>query len=124
MTKRKLLEILKDVKDHEQIYIYNGFVDDHMDINTIQSVELVKQDRSFIRDMLELEHIRDRVEPWTEEQFETYLKNKKVEWEYPNQFVTEGEMTRWYGTKRKKVHLLLAKVCGKTYEDRIGKMYY
>ncbi len=124
MTKRKLLEILKDVKDHEQIYIYNGFVDDHMDINTIQTVELVKQDRSFIRDMIELEHIRDRVEPWTEEQFETYLKNKKVEWEYPNQFVTEGEMTRWYGTKRKKVHLLLAKVCGKTYEDRIGKMYY
>ncbi len=47
MTKRKLLELLEKVKDHEQVYFHNGFVDDYMDIGSLQTVELIQEKKGW-----------------------------------------------------------------------------
>lgn len=130
MKKNQLIEQLQKIKGDPEIKMWNGYVDDWMDIKLCEQ-EFVKESEDFIRWGVEMAW-KERNQKWEipeeaqiqiEEVIKEMLKNRQ--WELPNQYLqTEEDEKRWYGKNKKKFVLINGKIRGKSIEDRLGKVSY
>ncbi len=130
MKKNKLIEILQGLKGNPDIYLWNGLVDDFVDLDKeFVPMALYKRSRENLMDNLKFEEYQktqsfiisdDRLADF-EVQVDKY--HRKQEWEEPNRFYSEEQMKRYYDRK-KHVFVINAKSKGKSYHDRIGKISY
>ena len=124
MKKNKLIEILNKIEGNPDILLYNGFVDDWMDIEVeIESHVLVKETVEFWLNRYIYDYVDRHKEQPSEKLKEEWLKEIKLkrrysEWEFPNAYVQEQEFERWYGKRYKKVILINAKLRGKNDPGR------
>ena len=131
MKKNKLIELLQQVEGNPDIYLWNGFVSDWMDINPdfIES-DLVKECVGFKFDCLKMEWCQDNntfdiPSEVLKVLHETAMKlAAKEKWDFPNRYVDVSEFKRWYGKSKKRIVLIDAKRRGNTYSDRQGDMKY
>ena len=130
MKKNQLIEQLQKIKGNPEIKMWNGYVDDWMDIKLCEQ-EFVKESEDFIRWGVEMEwkeknqswEIPEEAQIQIEEVIKEVLKNRQ--WELPNQYLqTEEDEKRWYGKNKKKFVLINGKIRGKSIEDRLGKVSY
>ena len=130
MKKNQLIEQLQKIKGNPEIKMWNGYVDDWMNIQLCEQ-EFVKESEDFIRWSIEMAW-KERNQKWEipeeaqiqiEEVIKEMLKNRQ--WELPNQYLqTEEDEKRWYGKNKKKFVLINGKIRGKSIEDRLGKVSY
>lgn len=124
MKKNKLIEILNKIEGNPDILLYNGFVDDWMDIEVeTEPRTLVKETVEFWLSRYIYEYVGRHNEQPSESLKEEWLekiklKRKCSEWEFPNEFVQEEDFECWYGKRYKKVHLINAKLRGKNDRGR------
>jgi hypothetical protein len=132
MKKNKLIELLQAIEGNPDIYFWNGYVEDYMDINpNFQESLLVKQSKEHLHKHIRFEYMRDvsRFELTQEEEDKLLAEsldawNKHYnEWTFPNPFVEPEQFNKWYD-KKKKIYLLSPKPRGKSSWDRMGDMEY
>lgn len=131
MKKSKLIELLQKIEGDPEIYLWNGLVSDWMDISSeFTESELVKYSKDFLFDHLKLEWCKDNnTFDVPDEVLQTLMTEaekirSKSSWDFPNRFVEEAEMERWYGKYKKRVILIDGKRKGATYSDRLGDIKY
>ncbi len=130
MRKNKLIDILNQIEGNPDILLYNGFVDDFMDFNiSTKPCVLVKHSLEFIHKRLcyTFHKCNSRLPSEAENQVllnKAENLSKKEEWEFPNEFVTQDEVGRWYGNRMKKVFMIEAKRRNKKSYDRSGSLEY
>ena len=130
MKKNQLIEQLQKIKGNPEIKMWNGYVDDWMNIQLCEQ-EFVKESEDFIRWSIEMAW-KERNQKWeipeeAQIQIEEVIKErlKDRQWELPNQYLqTEEDEKRWYGKNKKKFVLINGKIRGKSIEDRLGKVSY
>jgi hypothetical protein len=130
MKKNQLIEQLQKIKGNPEIKMWNGYVDDWMNIQLCEQ-EFVKESEDFIRWSIEMAW-KERNQKWEipeeaqiqiEEVIKKRLKNR--EWDLPNQYLqTKEDEERWYGKNKKKVVFINGKTRGKSIFDRLGKVSY
>jgi hypothetical protein len=130
MKKNQLIEQLQKIKGNPEIKMWNGYVDDWMNIQLCEQ-EFVKESEDFIRWSIEMDW-KQRNQKWEipeeaqiriEEVIKERLKDRQ--WELPNQFLqTKEDEELWYGKNKKKFVLINGKTRGKSIEDRLGKVSY
>ena len=131
MKKNKLIELLQKIDGNPDIYLWNGFVSDWMDINPdfIES-ELVKESVGWKFECLKMEWCRDNNTFDVPSEVLSSLNElaiklaSKEKWDFPNRYVEESEFKKWYGKSKKRIILIDSKRKGATYSDRIGDMSY
>lgn len=130
MKKNQLIEQLQKIKGNPEIKMWNGYVDDWMNIQLCEQ-EFVKESEDFIRWSIEMAW-KERNQKWeipeeAQIQIEEVIKErlKDRQWELPNQYLqTKEDEERWYGKNKKKFVLINGKTRGKSIEDRLGKVSY
>jgi hypothetical protein len=130
MKKNQLIEQLQKIKGNPEIKMWNGYVDDWMNIQLCEQ-EFVKESEDFIRWSIEMAW-KERNQKWeipeeAQIQIEEVIKErlKDRQWELPNQYLqTKEDAERWYGKNKKKFVLINGKTRGKSIEDRLGKVSY
>jgi hypothetical protein len=130
VRKNQLIEQLQKIKGNPEIKMWNGYVDDWMNIQLCEQ-EFVKESEDFIRWNVEMAW-KQRNQKWEipeeaqiriEEVIKERLKDRQ--WELPNQYLqTKEDEDRWYGKNKKKFVLINGKTRGKSIEDRLGKVSY
>ena len=126
MKKNKLIELLQNIKGNPDIYLWNGFVQDFVDIDgKFVECTLVKETEEHIEACLVGEATRDNVVT----DYDNIKKDatkiyKELKWEFPNPYLDEEQYKRWYGKNQKKVVIIQAKVKGETTWDRLGDISY
>jgi hypothetical protein len=131
MKKNKLIELLQAIDGNPDIYLWNGFVGDWVDINPDFTEDyLVKQSIDHKLNFLKMEWCRDNntfeipddvVVSLSE--YATKLAARE-KWDFPNRYVEQSEFKKWYGKSKKRIILIDAKHKGASYSDRIGSMNY
>ena len=130
MRKNQLIEQLQKIKGNPEIKMWNGYVDDWMNIQLCEQ-EFVKESEDFIRWSIEMAW-KERNQKWeipeeAQIQIEEVIKErlKDRQWELPNQYLqTKEDEERWYAKNKKKFVLINGKTRGKSIEDRLGKVHY
>jgi hypothetical protein len=130
MKKNQLIEQLQKIKGNPEIKMWNGYVDDWMNIQLCEQ-EFVKESEDFIRWSIEMAW-KERNQKWeipeeAQIQIEEVIKErlKDRQWELPNQYLqTKEDEERWYAKNKKKFVLINGKTRGKSIEDRLGKVHY
>jgi hypothetical protein len=130
MKKNQLIEQLQKIKGNPEIKMWNGYVDDWMNIQLCEQ-EFVKESEDFIRWSIEMAW-KERNQKWeipeeAQIQIEEVIKErlKDRQWELPNQYLqTKEDEELWYGKNKKKFVLINGKTRGKSIEDRLGKVSY
>jgi len=130
MKKNQLIEQLQKIKGNPEIKMWNGYVDDWMNIQLCEQ-EFVKESEDFIRWNIEMAW-KERNQKWeipeeAQIQIEEVIKErlKDRQWELPNQYLqTKEDEERWYAKNKKKFVLINGKTRGKSIEDRLGKVSY
>jgi hypothetical protein len=130
MKKNQLIEQLQKIKGNPEIKMWNGYVDDWMNIQLCEQ-EFVKESEDFIRWSIEMAW-KERNQKWeipeeAQIQIEEVIKErlKDRQWELPNQYLqTKEDEERWYSKNKKKFVLINGKTRGKSIEDRLGKVSY
>jgi len=128
MRKNDLIKLLQETKGNPEIVLWNGLVGDYMQIdNKLVEGELSKMTFEGLLHYYSLERKRDEND-WnyelTEEEKQGLLKNYKdnYKWEI-NRFVDQEDIKR-KTHKSKRVLYINAKISGKSYNDRLGSIYY
>jgi len=128
MRKNDLIKLLQETKGNPEIVLWNGIVGDYMQIdNKLVEGELSKMTFEGLLHYYSLERKRDEND-WnyelTEEEKQGLLKNYKdnYKWEI-NRFVDQEDIKR-KTHKSKRVLYINAKISGKSYNDRLGSIYY
>ena len=123
MKKNQLIEQLQKIKGNPEIKMWNGYVDDWMNIQLCEQ-EFVKESEDFIRWNIEMAW-KERNQKWeipeeAQIQIEEVIKErlKDRQWELPNQYLqTKEDEERWYAKNKKKFVLINGKTRGKSIED-------
>jgi hypothetical protein len=127
MKKNKLIKLLQEIKGNPDIYLWNGFVQDFVDIDSkfVQTV-LVKETSEHLYGCLLGEAIKDKEKfPDLDKiQGDAINLHKTCKWEFPNPFLDSEQYKRWYGSNEKKVVIIQAKVKGEVTWDRLGDIKY
>ena len=131
MKKNKLIELLQAIDGNPDIYLWNGFVGDWVDINP-DFVEdyLVKESVEHKLNCLKMEWCRDNntfdVPNDVTASLSEYANKlaAKEKWDFPNRYVEQSEFKKWYGKYKKRIILIDAKRKGASYSDRQGSMSY
>jgi hypothetical protein len=131
MKKNKLIELLQAIDGNPDIYLWNGFVGDWVDINPNFTEDyLVKQSIDHKLNCLKMEWCRDNNTFEIPDNVVVSLSeyaNKlaaKEKWDFPNRYVEQSEFKKWYGKSKKRIILIDAKHKGASYSDRLGSMNY
>ncbi|AUR86354.1 hypothetical protein NVP1084O_147 [Vibrio phage 1.084.O._10N.261.49.F5] len=132
MKKNKLIELLNNIEGNPDIYLWNGYVEDWVDLDKdFVPLQLVHKRKSHIRDQIHFDMLRteceklgisydekDKVE--TPEFFERVdkvtdkaYKEHHSGWYNPNPFVEEDRFKEWYD-KTKTVYVINSKVKGES----------
>ena len=132
MKKDKLIALLQEIDGNPDIYLWNGFVDDWVDIEpSLVKTEFVKHSKSHVAGLIRLQYMQQVGTFELTEQQEaevsdivenSYNKHYKA-WDLPNRYVNDEQFKQWYD-KKKVVYLMNTKTKGVTYSDRIGDMRY
>jgi hypothetical protein len=131
MKKNKLIELLQAIDGNPEIYLWNGFVEDWVDISP-DFVEnyLVKESVEHKLNCLKMEWCRnnntfeipdDVLASLSEYANQLAAKEK---WDFPNRYVEDKDFKMWYGKSKKRIILIDAKRKGTSYSDRQGTMNY
>ena len=131
MRKNQLIELLQQLKGNPEIVVWNGLVRDTMPIAEIQEGRLYKESAEFNYTRLECEY-KEAVNNFNPPPDEVALKlqeqakdiTRKSKFEFPNPYVDPADYPKWYGKSYKKVCIIMPKVLGKSYEDRLGSITY
>lgn len=129
MKKNKLIQILQNMKGNPDIKVWNGYAGDWQDFDLVEQ-ELVKESEEFIRWWIEAEWKQENKNSIIPEDVQKELDEiitrrvKEREWDFPNHYVSEENMERWYGKNRKRIFLINAKLRGKSTFDRMGDINY
>jgi len=126
MKKNELIDLLSKIPGNPEVVFWNGLVDDYMHLSPeLKTIELVKHDKEWLRNMLNLERkergVHDVV---SDERLNFVYKTHYSEWVIPNRYMSESEMSACYGKKRKNLLVINSTLRGKTYRDRVGKIFY
>jgi hypothetical protein len=131
MKKNKLIELLQAIDGNPDIYLWNGFVEDWVDINPNFTEDyLVKQSIDHKLNCLKMEWCRDNNTFEIPDDVVVSISeyaNKlaaKEKWDFPNRYVEQSEFKKWYGKSKKRIILIDAKHKGASYSDRLGSMNY
>ena len=130
MKKNDLIEMLSKIDGNPEIKIWNGYVEDFMDLDpTPVPVRLVKMTEDYLLEMVRLEQCMDAgadratFKLSDDEIADTKRCHKQYhDWEY-NQFVTNEDIKR-KAYKARTVIMLNPKARGKKTFDRIGTLEY
>lgn len=126
MRKNKLIALLQNLPGNPDVLVWNGMVEDWMDIlpEPVES-KLFKDNPQTEKEMIEFDRKKNGNEtPVSVEQFEQIKKQiRKSDWEFPNQYADEEQIKRMYG-KPKTVFLLNPKVRKRKVFDRLGTISY
>lgn len=127
MKKSKLLELLAHIPDNGDVYLWNGFVGDWVDIGEVVESTLVKMTQESMRELCRMEECvkaKDWALQHSEEELaeidKAYKQNYK--WEF-NQYVTVEDIKSGR-YKQKKIFLIDAKKKGESSWDRLGSFEY
>lgn len=121
MRKNDLIKMLQDIEGNPEIVIWNGYVDDYMNIKKQTfKITLVKETEDFIFNGLKGEwshmnkswDIPEEVLEKLRERAKKIHKNRQYDFENP--YVTEEEYERWYGKKKLTKYVITPKLRGKT----------
>ncbi len=129
MRKNQLIEQLQKIKGNPEIKMWNGLVEDWMNIEIVEC-ELVKQCAEHIRWGIEAEWKKQNRSEEIPADVQQYLDQiikeqiREEEWDFPNQYLDKEGEKRWYGKNRKKVVMIDAKRRNKTCADRLGEISY
>lgn len=130
MKKNDLIKLLQNIKGNPDIVIYNGLVDDYMELGKdVEEFELVKEtlDTKYNGFLCDAYHSKQDIESedvkqkCMERAKESYKKQK---YDLPNPYTSEENFYQRYEKKVKKMICLCTKLRGKTYWDRLGKIEY
>lgn len=131
MTKSELIELLEDIDGDPEMKIWNGLVEDYVDISPeLFQDTLVKETEEHIREGITNEIMVSRGTVNLSEEDRTWIEKvvekriKEDEWDVPNRFVKEEDFERWYGESKKDIVAIQPKTSGKTYWDRCGEIKY
>jgi hypothetical protein len=132
VKKDKLIALLQQIDGNPDIYLWNGFVDDWVDIEpNLVKTEFVKHSKSHVAGLIRFQYMQQvgTFELTEQQEVEvsvivenSYNKHYKA-WDLPNRFVSDEQFKQWYD-KKKVVYLMNTKTKGVTYSDRIGDMRY
>ena len=121
MKKNDLIKLLQNIKGNPEIVIWNGYVNDYMDISSeITTLTLVKETQEVLNQQLRAQYCRenktlDVPENVLEQlQIQAALLHKKRQWDIPNPFVKDKEFQLWYGNRKLTKYVLSPKLRGKT----------
>ncbi|EHX8550646.1 hypothetical protein K3335_003640 [Salmonella enterica] len=121
MRKNALIKMLQEIEGNPEIVIWNGYVDDYMNIGKeMFSITLVKETEDFLFNALKHEWCQMNntfdVPPEQLVKIAARAKelHKKREHDFANPYVTEEEFERWYGKKKLTKYVLAPKLRGKT----------
>jgi hypothetical protein len=117
MKAKDLIKILEQ-NPEQDVKIYNGFVDDWMDIE-IYTFELVKEKPSTTLNMINYQNQKKGLPLWDKLQKGKY---KIREWEFKNSFVDYEKYKKDYSFK--SIFLLQGKSRNKSIFDRFGTIKY
>jgi len=133
MKKDKLIALLQELEGNPDVYFWNGFVSDYMDVlPKIDTYDMVKEQYSFTLNGVIGEYLKGtnqtEVSPEVYEQLEEKARSihSRKQWDFPNPFVEDEEdFKHWYGSNKKKVAILNTKLRGKLDFSRgKGKLEY
>jgi hypothetical protein len=132
VKKDKLIALLQQIDGNPDIYLWNGFVDDWVDIEpSLVKTEFVKHSKSHVAGLIRFQYMQQvgTFELTEQQEVEvskivenSYNKHYKA-WDLPNRYVSDEQFKQWYD-KKKVVYLINTKTKGVTYSDRIGDMSY
>ncbi|EHV4444477.1 Uncharacterised protein [Escherichia coli] len=121
MKKNDLIKMLQEIDGNPEIVIWNGYVDDYMNIEKgLTKITLVKETEQFLLEALVHEWCKrnntfDIPEDQRTKIAEQAKKlHKKREYDFQNPHVTEDEFNHWYGKKKLTKYVLSPKLRGKT----------
>lgn len=121
MRKNALIALLQEIEGNPEIVIWNGYVDDYMNIDKeMFSITLVKETEDFIFNGLKGEWSQMNkswdvpVEVLEKLRVRAKEIHKKREHDFANPYVTEEEFESWYGKKKLTKYVLAPKLRGKT----------
>jgi hypothetical protein len=126
MKKNKLIDILNKIEGNPDIYLWNGYVGDWMDIGNISESDLVKQTFDYYVESVRLEEAIDKKD-FTHtlsknDIFDLSKSYKKFEYEVDQYVSLEDIQKKRY--KKKRVVFIDAKPRVKFSFDRLGYMEY
>lgn len=128
MKKEKLIKLLSKLPAGTDVFVWNGYVGDYNDIDTLLEEELVKQTFESWLETLRLIEVHKH-KNWDFKfsesevvEFKKEFRQQKREWKFRNQFMSEDGIKSQYKTK--KACLINMKPRGKIETDRMGKISY
>ena len=128
MRKNDLIALLNTIEGNPEVMLWNGFVQDCTHISKeLVPHDLVKMNKDYFLKTCEIEEQVNRKD-WSYKLTDVELKDcldsykKHHDWGF-NEFVDDEDIKQKRYNK-KKIVLLQAKISGKTYHDRLGKMEY
>ena len=131
MKKNKLIELLTDIKGNPEIYLWNGYVEDFVDIDKdFIPDKLYKESYDHVLNCITMERMIDKGDfNITEAETLDCAKvarevHAKRSWDFPNMYTTEDERKTWYQPRTKNIVIINTKERGKRYSDRAGSVQY
>jgi hypothetical protein len=124
MKKSELIKKLESIEGDPDILFWNGFVGDYQHLGeTLTEVTLYKEDKEYLRSIVNLERSGDGIEEVIDEDSLNKLLSSR-DWELPNQFFSLERLEKVYGENKKVCYVLEACSRGKSFLDRIGESRY
>ncbi len=118
MKAKDLIKILEQNPDMD-VKIYNGVVDDWMDIS-VDTIRLVKEKPSFVLKMYNLSRLHSNLPPVGKKDIKFFKRGSS--WEFESNYVDYERDKKEYSFK--KILLIQGIRRGKTVFDRIGSINY
>lgn len=114
MKAKDLIKIL-ELNPESDVKLYNGMVDDWMDIQ-VDNITLVKERPSRVLEQINFQRNKDGLPLWDKLKKNYY---KERDWEFENEYNVHKK-----GFTRKNVLLVQGKLRNKSSFDRLGKINY
>jgi|AGFT01.1.fsa_nt_gi hypothetical protein len=121
MRKNQLIKMLEEIEGNPEIVIWNGYVDDYMNIEKETfKITLVKETEEFLFNALRGQWCQTNrtfdVPPEELEKLKVQAKelHKKREYDFVNPYVTPEEYESWYGKRTLTKYVISPKLRGKT----------
>ena len=123
MRKNELIKILEGISGNPEVVIWNGYVGDYNNISSdVELIELVKNSREFLEAAINHQRSSEGLGPISDSEMSDIMRSQ--EWDLPNGYVSDSDMERWYGKRRKRIVVLEPAPRGKESFDRLGKICY
>lgn len=130
MKKDKLIELLQTIEGNPDIYIWNGYVEDYMDISKdFDEIQTGVESLSFITHNLKsevVEFLKRDLTPEEDKNIEIKANElkKSRKREIVSHFLEEDQFKVWYGNSVKTAYLLSPKLRGLSSYGRDGNLKY